>query len=102
MGFTCGEEAAWRVVALSPPLKVRNFEMTVGDRIHADSSAFNWSDWRIGHMATKLNEVSRVYIENIEINQRTGILGKNRRRSTGPDQRLKSEPEHVFSTVSTK
>ena len=29
-GFTCGEEAARRLFALSPPLMVHNFEITVG------------------------------------------------------------------------
>ena len=59
------------------PSWFENLEMTVGDRIHADPSA--WSDWRIGHKVHdlwSLNEVSGVGIKNVEINERTGILGE--------------------------
>ena len=67
MGVTCGEEAVSRVFALSPPLVVRYFEMTVGsvsNQRRPSRLGFVDRPQSSRFMATKLDEISRVGIEN--------------------------------------
>ena len=68
-GFASRGEAARRMFALSPPLIVRNFEMTVGSvskQRRPTMVIFVNLPQSSRLIATKLNEISRVGIENVE------------------------------------